>query len=57
MSYFDLDLSSMLKPVTPKKNMRAFGASGASVASEWYDNKLPNCIDFDKPGKCVSLSL
>lgn len=37
-------------PVTPKKNMKAFGASGSVASSEWYDAKLQNCIDFDKPG-------
>jgi hypothetical protein len=37
-------------PVTPKKNMKAFGGSGAAAASsEWFDVKLQNCIDFDKP--------
>jgi hypothetical protein len=36
-------------PVTPKKNSRAFGGSGATASSEWFDAKLQNCIDFDKP--------
>lgn len=37
------------KPPTPKKNAKAFGSS--RIAScEWYELKLPNCIDFDKPG-------
>ena len=40
----------MLAPVTPKKNMKAFGGTGAVASSEWYDSKLPNCVDFDKPG-------
>ena len=41
-------------PVTPKKNRMAFGSSGAVASSEWYDSKLPNCVDFDKPGMCLS---
>ena len=40
----------MSVPVTPKKSSRAFGGSGVAASSEWFDNKLPNCIDFDKPG-------
>jgi len=35
--------------VTPKKNKKAFGGSGVQATSEWYDNKVSNCIDFDKP--------
>ena len=45
-----IDLSSMLTPVTPKKNKKAFGGSGVSSSTEWFDCKLSNCIDFDKPG-------
>jgi hypothetical protein len=36
-------------PVTPKKNTKAFGSSGATTSSEWFDSKVPNCVDFDKP--------
>src|SRR6266545_4114912 len=47
----------MLAPVTPKKNMKAFGGTGAIASSKWYDSKLPNCVDFDKLGMyCLSLS-
>jgi hypothetical protein len=41
-------------PVTPKKNTKAFGSSGATASVEWYDSKIPNCIDFDKPGMNLS---
>ena len=44
----------MSTPVTPRKNVRAFGGSGGSGAAkpgEWFDSKIPNCIDFDKAGK------
>jgi len=44
---------SMSVPVTPKKNVRAFGGSDAAASSEWYDSKVPNCIDFDKPSMCI----
>jgi len=37
-------------PVTPRKNAKAFGGSGIAMAHEWFDSKLPNCIDFDKAG-------
>lgn len=45
-----LDNFGISVPVTPKKNTRAFGGSGAAASSEWYDSKLPNCVDFNKPG-------
>ena len=48
-SYTSLDNFGMSVPVTPKKNTKAFGGSGLAASSEWYDNKLPNCVDFDKP--------
>jgi hypothetical protein len=49
----NLDLFGTSTPVTPKKNSRAFGSSGAAAgSSEWYDAKLQNCIDFDKPSTC-----
>ena len=39
-------------PVTPRKNMKAFGGSGRiAMAHEWFDNKIPNCVDFDKVGE------
>lgn len=49
--FLNLDNFGMSNPVTPKKNMKAFGGSSASAvaSSEWYDAKLQNCIDFDKP--------
>lgn len=50
ISFQCLDSFGMSNPVTPKKNARAFGGSGAAASSEWYDAKLQNCIDFDKPG-------
>jgi len=43
----------VLGPITPKKNRRAFGGSSVAAASEWYDSKLPNCVDFDKTGMCT----
>jgi hypothetical protein len=46
--FLNLDNFGMSTPVTPKKNMKAFGGSGAAASSEWYDAKLQNCIDFDK---------
>ena len=48
--FLNLDNFGVSTPVTPKKNMRAFGGSGAAASSEWYDAKLQNCIDFDKAG-------
>ena len=45
-----LDMFGASIPVTPKKNRRAFGGSGVTTSSEWYDSKLPNCVDFDKQG-------
>jgi hypothetical protein len=50
ISFQNLDSYGMSNPVTPKKNARAFGGSGAAASSEWYDAKLQNCIDFEKPG-------
>lgn len=50
------DNYGMSVPVTPKKNARAFGSSGAVASSEWYDSKLPNCVDFDKPSMYMYLS-
>ena len=44
----------MNTPVTPRKNAKAFGGSGGSRTAkprEWFDNKIPNCIDFDKAGE------
>jgi hypothetical protein len=54
-----LDNSSfgISNPVTPKKNMRAFGGSGSTASSEWYDAKLQNCIDYDKPSTCLRYRL
>ena len=51
---FASDNFGMSVPVTPKKNARAFGSSGAVASSEWYDSKLPNCVDFDRPGMYLS---
>ena len=48
--FLNLDNFAMSTPVTPKKNMKAFGGSGGVASSEWYDAKLQNCIDFDKAG-------
>ena len=50
ISFRNLDNFGISNPVTPKKNTRAFGGSGAAASSEWYDAKLQNCIDFDKSG-------
>ena len=47
-------------PVTPRKNAKAFGGSGGSGTAkphEWFDNKIPNCIDFDKAGEYFTRSL
>ena len=41
----------MNTPVTPRKNAKAFGGSGIATALEWFDSKLPNCVDFYKPGE------
>jgi hypothetical protein len=38
-------------PVTPRKNARAFGGSGVATAHEWFESKIPNCVDFDKDGE------
>ena len=45
-----VDTSSTWKPDTPKKNARAFGGTGTTASPEWFDFKLPNCVDFDQPG-------
>ena len=56
LTYFEnLDHFGMSTPVTPRKNGKAFRGSGAAASSEWYDAKIPNCIDFDKPGTYFSL--
>lgn len=47
--FLNLDNFGMSNPVTPKKNTKAFGGSGAAASSKWYDAKFQNCIDFDKP--------
>ena len=47
----------MLKLITPKKNMKAFGSSGATASFEGYNCELPNCIYFDKPSKHISSPL
>ena len=32
--------------------MKAFGSSGGiATACEWFDNKIPNCVDFYKAGE------
>jgi hypothetical protein len=31
--------------------MKAFGGSGVAAAREWFDSKIPNCVDFDKAGE------
>ena len=32
--------------------MKAFGGSGGTAtAREWFDDKIPNCVDFDKAGE------